>query len=168
MSDLEELQSRFESLEVACLSLTTTVHALNETLIIVADLQRGQREQALRQEKTEVALATARDVAAARYARTRTVTRWIALGMSVLIPIVSVIVYVSLLVYVQDLLRSSNKDRYANCQLRNGTTEALVRREEALGRLEEDLARKAVHISTASELEQTKIDCSVYKDDVTK
>jgi hypothetical protein len=165
MSDLEELQTRFESLEVACLSLTDTVLALNETLIVVADLQREQREQARRQEKTEQEIVAARETSAARYARTRTATRWIALGMSVLIPVVSVIVYVSLLVYVQDLLRASNKDRFANCQLRNGSTVAGIRREMALADLEKDPAKKQVHLDSAAELTKTQIDCSVYKDD---
>jgi hypothetical protein len=166
MSELDDLENRFASLENACHALSTNVMALTDTLVIVADLQREQREQTLRQEKTDREIAAAKKMAAARYARTRTVTRWIALGMSVLIPVVSVIVYASLLVYVNELLRSQNKDRFANCTTRNLATAESIRREELLGKLDDNPAVRQVHLSSAIELKKSQLDCSQYLEDV--
>lgn len=165
MSELQELEARFATLETACLNLSTNVTALTDTLIIVADLQRQQREQAQRQEKTERELAAAQAISAARYLRTRTVTRWVALAMSVLIPVVSIIVYGSLLVYVKDLLHSQNKDRYANCLTRNKATTESIRREELLGRVDKDPEVRKVHLDSAEELAKSQLDCSQYKED---
>lgn len=165
MSELDELQGRFASLETACRDLSGDVHALTETLIVVVDLQREQREQALRQERTEKEIATAKEVAAARYARTRAATRWITVGLSVLIPLASVVVYASLLVYVNELLDTQNKDRYANCTTRNLATEANITREELLGRIEKTEGLRRAHADSAAALKRSQLDCSQYLDE---
>lgn len=159
----EDLESRFASLEDASRNLSGDVTALNQTLLVVADLQRKQREQALRQEQTERELASAKKISEDRDARTRTATKLISVSLGILIPVVSVLVYLSLLLHVNDLLSQQTSDRYASCLTRNQATMENQRREKALGQLEDHPELKALHLNSAAELGRAIVDCEKYR-----
>lgn len=163
MNERDDLESRFASLEDATRSLSGDVTALNSTLQIVAELQRKQREQALAQEQIAHDIETAKAASAARDARTRTATKMVGVSLGILIPVVSALVYLSLLLHVNDLLSQQSADRYAGCVTRNQATMENQRREQALGELEKNPDAKVLHLNSAKELGRALVDCEKYR-----
>jgi cell division protein ZapA (FtsZ GTPase activity inhibitor) len=161
--DEEDLDARFAGLEAASRGLSADVTALNSTLLVVADLQRKQREQAARQQKTEQEIAAARQMNAERDARTRTATRAFATALAILIPLISILVYWSLIVHVNELLSTQSADRFTGCQVRNDATRENATRENALGQLESDPKLKALHLDSAAQLNRSLVNCDKYK-----
>jgi hypothetical protein len=163
IDDDRSFEERFASLEEASRALSADVSALNLTLQVVAQLQTEQREQATRQAKTEESVKTAKVESELRDARTRQVVNMVALTLAVLLPLVSILVYWSLLNHVNSLIAQQQADRFASCTVRNAATLENVRRETELGKIEPNDTVRAIHVQSAQILQKGVIDCNRYK-----
>lgn len=155
-------EARFASLEEASRNLSTDVIALNATLLVVAELQTEQREQGRRQEKAEQQIRMTRQLAEQREARTRSVLRLGGIVAGVLLPVVSILVYVSLIGHVNELLAQQRSAQYTNCGIRNQVPLLNAQREFLLAGLEKDPRLKAVHQESARQLTNSVVDCRKY------
>lgn len=158
-----DIEERFASLDEASRSLSIDVAALNDTLRTVAALQVEQRAQRDRQAETDRKVAQTQHESSERDRRTRRALFSVGLGLAILLPLVSALVYASLLVHVNDLLAQQNAARFENCKTRNMATLENAKREEILGRLEDNLQLKQIHLNSATDLRKGLVDCNRYK-----
>jgi hypothetical protein len=157
------LERRFATLEEASRNLSLDVQALTETLKVVSQLQVEQREQRRKQTELDEAIVQARRDAQERNARTRK-TFLLGIGaLAVILPLVSVLVYWSLLANVNQLLREQRATSYASCQTRNQSTADQAAREQALADAEKDQTLRVVHSRSAEQLRSGTVNCSKFK-----
>ncbi len=159
---VNQFEDRFASLEEASRLLSRDVSALNTTLMVVADLQRAQAEQEERQRKTEQAIDSAKTASAARDARTRRSLATLALGLAILLPVASILMYLALIGRVNQMLIDQRKGFFTSCQTRNIASRQNAEREVILARLEKDPQIARVHTDSAAALRMSLIDCSQY------
>jgi fatty acid desaturase len=158
-NDAEDLESRFTSLEDASRNLSADVRGLNATLLVVADLQTKQREQAARMEKAEAEARSAKQLATDQDRRNLMIWRWGALILAVVLSVISLLLYFLLTQHVNDLIDAQAQDRYQQCQLRNAGTVASYTREEALAKLESDPDIARLHSDSAKVLRRAVLQC---------
>lgn len=162
IDDGRTFEERFASLEDASRALSADVSALNLTLQVVAQLQIEQREQAARQAKTEEAIKAAKVESEMRDTRTRKVVNTVALTLAVLLPLVSILVYWSLIQHVNQLLQAQQTGLYSSCTVRNEATMANVLREKELAKTEPLPAIAKIHQDSAVALSKSVVDCTRY------
>jgi hypothetical protein len=141
-------EERFTSLERSNLALAVDVRALTETLQIVNELQIEQRAAARRAADTDL-----------RLARTRRSINVATIAMAILLPLISIIVYLVLIAHVNNLLNENDADRQAACNTRNQGTMADIARERRLAAFETNKELKKVHTDSADEISKSVIDC---------
>jgi hypothetical protein len=161
--DEREFESRFKSLEDASRALSSDVSALNETLIVVGELGRRQREQAEKIAAAEDQVISAKRIADARDARTRRVVNMVAVTLGVLLPVVSILVYLALIQHVNELLTEQYRTSYTSCTLRNQVNLDNAEREGKLASIEKDPEVARIHSSSAEQLRASLVDCSRFK-----
>ncbi len=164
MTDLPEqptpFESRFATLEESNRMLAADVRALTAALQVINQLQREQREAAERARRTDARVGEVEKEARLRAARTQRVVGFGTLTLAVLLPLVSLIVYASLIGHVNDLLNQQAEDRLAACKQRNIGTQVNVDRERELGLLEPaGSQRRAIHLESSKKLAATAINC---------
>lgn len=163
VSESSSMEERFASLEQSNVALASDVRALTATLQIVNELQVEQRAQARRQMELDEAVAQTRHETDLRLRRTRRAVNVATLSVALLLPLVSIIVYLVLLDHVNDLLDRNSADRVAACQARNEGTMANVKRERLLASIANEEREARIHSQSADEIEKSLIDCgSVY------
>lgn len=162
---VQMFESRFGSLEESNRSLASDVRALTSTLKIVNDLQIEQREMARRNTERDHRVDSVEKDAAAKIARTRTALNLVGITLTVLLPLVSLVVYLSLIAHVNDLLNQQGRDRLAACLQRNSGTAAEVRREQQLADLQPaGSPERGIHQQSAQAIARTAINCQqIYK-----
>lgn len=153
-------EERFTTLEASNVSLAADIRALTTTLKVVNELQVEQRAQARRVEDTEKVVSSNKSETDERLARTRRSVNVATLAMAILLPVVSIIVYLVLIDHVNDLLDENSSDRRAACENRNAGTQADVDRERLLAQIEDDPMAKKIHSDSATEIAKSKIDCT--------
>lgn len=152
-------EERFSSLERSNVALAADVRALTETLQIVNELQIEQRAQARRAIETEERLDANKTDTDLRLARTRRSINVATVAMAILLPLVSIIVYLVLIDHVNDLLSENDTDRRAACDTRNQGTQADIARERRLAEFETNPELKKVHSDSADQIAKSLIDC---------
>jgi hypothetical protein len=155
----ESFETRFASLEDASRNLSADVQALNSTLLVVADLQSKQREQALRMEKTESDAREAKLAAEDQDRRVKNVGRAIALALAIILPLASILMYWGLTQHVNDLIADQQALRYEQCLQRNLATQANIDRELALAEMDKDSDVSKIHSDSAVSLRKGLVTC---------
>lgn len=161
------LEERFASLEESTLTLSTDVKGLTAAIGIVNAIQTKQSAIERRAEEVRRAMDERNTEQEERIRRTRRATNLVGLTLAVLLPVASIIVYVVLLQHVNTLLDRQAQDRYASCVARNLGTEAGIRREQTLARLEKNDELKAAHTRSARELATSLINCTTSRPVIT-
>lgn len=157
-------EQRFASLDAASRTLSGDVAALNDTLQVVTALQKEQAEQKLRQAAVENQVTETIKRTKARDRRNRNAIFGVAIGLAVLLPIVSILVYASLITHVNLLLTQQDVQRYQNCLGRNAATMENSDRERKLGDIETNAALKEIHLDSSRTLKATVRACVQPKD----
>lgn len=160
--DPNDFENRFASLEQASKALSVDVQTMTAMLRVVGDLQKEQAEQRRRQDEADRALLEAKAATDAREARTRRTFGGVALTLSVILPLVSIMVYWSLIQHVDDLLAAQKASFYNSCQTRNEATRANAKREALLAEADKDKAVEQIHRDSVVALNKAIVDCSVY------
>lgn len=160
-----EILARFSTLEGSNLSLAAEVQGLTKVLNVISDLQVEQRriretaEQAEREVKRVEREATARDH------RARQVTsRW-TLAAAVILPLVSIIIYVALLDHVNRLLNETDESRIRVCETVNSGTSANIQREQILASAETHSALRQAHERSVAALRRSIVNCAAIRQD---
>lgn len=159
MSISPDDDARFASLEASSDSLAGDVKALTQVLTVVADLQSEQQAQARRNEETRKFIEKQQHENERRIERARSSSKLIGLAFAVLLPIVSILVYATLLQHVNNLLDEQAKNRLVSCGIRNEATLSNIRREQTLADLEKDPAVKHAHENSVEELKRSLVNC---------
>ncbi len=159
----DDFETRFASLEAASRSLSLDVRTLNETLQVVGALQKEQAETRRRQDEADRNLAIAKSEADARESRTRRTFGGVSLALAILLPVVSMVVYYSLIQHVDDLLAAQRANSFMSCTIRNEAAKANIQRELTLADLEDRAALKTVHRDSAQALRASLVDCSQFQ-----
>lgn len=160
---VEFIETRFKDLEDSNARLAADVRALTSMLQVVNDLQIEQRAAQRRADATEKKVQAVESAANERIARTRQAVNIAAATLAVLLPVVSIIVYISLINHVNDLIDVQNRNAYTNCNIRNRGTMENADREGALAKLEDNPALKKIHTDSSVKLRGSLTDCSKYK-----
>lgn len=157
-------EERFATLEASNNSLANDIRALTATLQIVNELQIEQKAQARRQLEAETMAAVDKKATEVRLDGQRRAINVAAIAVAILLPLVSLVVYLFLLNHVNDLLDRNSSDRQAACEARNAGTQADVRREQLLADISDDPAERKIHQDSSDEIAESLIDCaSLYK-----
>lgn len=160
--DTANLEQRFASLEEASRGLSLDVQTLNDALRTVAQLTVEQAAQKRRQDDADQALIDAKTQADARENRNRRTFGGLALGLAVILPLASILVYAALISHVNDLLSAQQSGFFNSCSLRNQATRDNVSRENALADANTDPVIVRIHRSSAENLSRSIVNCSVY------
>lgn len=155
-------EQRFASLEESNRLLAADVRTLTATLQVVNDLQLEQAKQRRITDETAAKVAVVEIDTQERIKRTRRASLSIAFGLAILLPLVSTLVYLSLLQHVNDLLQAQKRSSYQSCLIRNQATEENASREEALARLDPAKVTRDLHAESARKLRGSMIDCNRY------
>ena len=148
--------------------LAADVKALADTISTVNALQIEQRRQQRENEETARRVTQVEKEADARIRRTRQTINLTTGALAVLLPLVSILVYLSLLNQVQGLLDQQARDRVTSCKQRNIGTQANIDRERKLASYTTDPRTAAAHTESANQLEKSIIDCDQYLKQVQK
>lgn len=157
------IEERFASLEASNESLIGHVQALTKALEVVADLQTQQQALAARNEETRNFLEKRQAEAELRIDRARRSASLIGFGFAILLPLVSILVYATLIQHVNELLAQQAKSRLISCSIRNEGTMSNIRREQTLADLEKDPAVKHAHENSVIELRRSLVDCKTQR-----
>lgn len=163
MSDETPAEQRFAGLENASRVLSADVTALTNTLQVVADLQRQQRDHAAKQAATETEVRKQKDLSLERDRRQRNALRATATMAIIMLAAASFLVYFTMLRHVNGLLDQQKQDRYTGCLTRNEGTKENIRREEVLARIDDTAAKRELHSQSAQMLGKALIDCNKYR-----
>jgi hypothetical protein len=154
---------RFAGLENASRNLSADVTALNNTLQVVAELQRQQRDQAAKQAATDTEISKQKKASLERDRRQRNALRSTATAAILLLAAASFLVYFTMLNHVNGLLEQQKQDRYSGCLTRNEGTEENIRRELVLSRIDDTAAKRELHAQSAKMLGTALVDCNKYR-----
>ncbi len=160
--DPNDFEGRFASLEQASKALSLDVQTMTAMLRVVGDLQKEQAEQRRRQDEADRALLESQAATEARETRTRRTFGGVALTLSVILPLVSIMVYWSLIQHVDNLLAAQKASFYTSCMTRNEATRANARREALLAEADKDAAVEKIHRDSVDALNAAIVDCSAY------
>lgn len=155
-------EERFASLEESNRALAADVRTLTSTLRVVNDLQKEQAEQRTRQDEADRKLISAKTEADERDARTRKIVGGVSLALAIVLPLVSMLVYFSLIQHVNELLQSQQMSFFKSCSIRNQATRDNIARELALADADKDKDVKQIHTASAQALSKSIVDCNQY------
>lgn len=159
MTMMPEDEDRFASLEASNDLLTGHVKALTDAISIVNELQSEQQAMARRNEETRKMIEKRQAETEARIERNRVSSRLVGFAFAILLPVVSILVYATLLQHVNNLLEQQAKNRLTSCGIRNEGTLSNIRREQTLADLEQDPAVKHAHENSVAELKKSLVNC---------
>lgn len=164
-SEGPSFEERFTTLESSNNRLAADVRALTATLQIVNELQIEQRAAARRADETNQRIDAGKTDTDYRIMRTKRSIQVATFAMAILLPLVSIVVYLVLIDHVNDLLRENDADRRAACETRNRGVMADYERERQLAATERDPDLKKVHADSAAKIHSSIINCAkLYAD----
>lgn len=158
--EADRFETRFAGLEAASRLLSADVQALTSSLMVVAELQRQQREQAIKQAEIEATVALQKEQVDEREVRTRKAFKNLGLALAIILPLISIGVYLSLLNHVNNMIDNNNKQAYASCSARNASQLQNAARERSLASYETNVHIKDIHLKSAYSQEHTLSNCS--------
>jgi hypothetical protein len=154
-----QLLIRLESNEAETRRLSQSVQGLASAISDTAELRR---QQLATERKVDSAATLAEETKAEAIARTSRLWRAViglAVGATLLMLVINVLMFAGLTNYIVDLLEQQRADRIASCEKRNEATLSNIRREEGLAAAESVPELAAIHRESARELRGVIVDC---------
>ncbi len=143
--------------------LRDDVKGLTDTLHLLQDVQDKQRLAELENIKTRAKVTEIQRETQERGNRLRRSIGMVGLALAILLPLVSTLVYISLIEHVDNLLSQQRTDRIAACQARNAGTQGNIAREEQLAILDENPAVQKAHRDSVIALRGSLLNCNTGK-----
>ncbi len=154
---------QFRILDEGNRMLAGDVRGLTESLALLQQLQENQRETDRRAREAQANVNRVERESTERNARVRRSFTLATGAMAILLPLVSILVYASLIQHVDNLLSQQRRDRIASCQARNAGTLGNIAREEILAELDENPAVQKAHRDSVVALRASLIDCDANR-----
>ena len=169
-----DVETQLRTLNASNKQLSIDVRALTDAVMLVQKLDAEQQEMKLKAAEAEKRIAEVDLVTQDKINRTRRAGIVAAAFAAVVIPVVSILVYLALINHVNQLLdeqreqaaalqETANRNSFTSCTTRNMAAVENAQREEELAKIETDPRVVRIHAESAAKLRTTLNDCSKYQ-----